>query len=173
MSSSVLFPSSQQSFDFTITGSSPIFVSFASCSTSLLKSFISRVIGQVSRYIPGAQVKVVVGYEAEQIKRHTAGYDLSYVVNDQFASDKNIPPVAGFDFSCNPKTWVLDDVATNVQNYLGDRLRYIQIENTQIDELEAYYKNLLITNFFPNKKVNRRSFKYCRFLKRQLTKSFV
>ena len=69
-----------------------------------------------------------------------------------FASDKNIPPVAGFDFSCNPKTWVLDDVATNVQNYLGDRLRYIQIENTQIDELEAYYKNLLITNVFPNKK---------------------
>jgi len=54
------------------------------------QSVISRVIGQVSRYIPGAQVKVVVGYEAEQIKRHTAGYDLSYVVNDQFASDKNI-----------------------------------------------------------------------------------
>ena len=54
------------------------------------QSVISRVIGQVNRHIPDARIKVVVGYEAEQIKRHTAGYDVSYVVNDKFASDKNI-----------------------------------------------------------------------------------
>lgn len=69
-----------------------------------------------------------------------------------FASDKSIPPVAGFEFSCNPTTWIIDDVAGNVQIYLGDRLRYIQIENTELDQLEAYYKNLLITNVFSSKK---------------------
>lgn len=54
------------------------------------QSVISRVIGQANRYIAGVQITVVVGYNAEQIKNHTAGYGISYVVNDKFASDKNI-----------------------------------------------------------------------------------
>lgn len=54
------------------------------------QSVVSRVIGQVNRHIPDARIKVVVGYEAEQIKRHTAGYDVSYVVNNKFTKDKNI-----------------------------------------------------------------------------------
>jgi len=69
-----------------------------------------------------------------------------------FASDKSIPPVAGFDFSCNPKKWTVDKTAKDVQGYLSDRLRYIQIENTEVDVLEAYYKNLLITNVFSDSK---------------------
>ncbi|MFA6519695.1 MAG: NTP transferase domain-containing protein [Candidatus Paceibacterota bacterium] len=54
------------------------------------QSVISRAIGQVNRYIPDAKIKVVVGYNREQIENHTAGYGISYVVNDKFASDKNI-----------------------------------------------------------------------------------
>jgi len=69
-----------------------------------------------------------------------------------YASDKSIPPVAGFEFSCNPKTWTIDEVAAKLENYLGDRLRYIQIENTNLDELDAYYRNLLIDKVFFSKK---------------------
>lgn len=54
------------------------------------QSVISRVIGQANRYIPDAKIKVVVGYNREQIENHTAGYGISYVVNDRFTSDKNI-----------------------------------------------------------------------------------
>ena len=54
------------------------------------QSVISRVIGQINQYIPDAQIKVVVGYNREQIEKHTASYDVSYIVNDKFASDKNI-----------------------------------------------------------------------------------
>lgn len=69
-----------------------------------------------------------------------------------YASDRSIPPVAGFEFSCNPKTWIIDEVAANLRNYLGDRLRYIQIENTNLDELNAYYRNLLIDKVFFSRK---------------------
>ena len=67
---------------------------------------------------------------------------------DESSNYINIPPLSKFDFSCNPKTWFIEDVKRDVKDILSDNLRFLRVEGVNNADYGENYVNLVVDNVF-------------------------
>src|SRR3989344_5526379 len=69
-----------------------------------------------------------------------------------YAKDKNslisIPPIAEFNYECNPNTWTLNEVRENIEEYLGTISRLFRVEGANNDVRGEFYNSLIIGDVF-------------------------
>ncbi len=56
----------------------------------------------------------------------------------------DIPPIAKFDYSCNPKTWIMEDVKEDVKEILSDGMRFLRVKGAENFDYGGNYINLVI-----------------------------
>ncbi len=75
-----------------------------------------------------------------------------------YAKDKNsvlsIPPIAGFNYECNPDTWTLSEIRGNIATYLGVISRLFRVEGTNNDIRGEFYDSLVIGDVFSKEHEN-------------------
>ncbi len=86
----------------------------------------------------------------ELIARHSKDED----------SEISIPPLYKFDNKCNPKNWLMTDVADNVKEILSDNLRFLRVEGADNLDYGNDYINLVIDRVFTRNYDVRIDFNY-------------
>ncbi len=67
---------------------------------------------------------------------------------DEDSKIVDIPPMAKFDYSCNPKTWIMENVREDVKEILSDGMRFLRAEGADNFDYRGIYVNLVIDNVF-------------------------
>src|SRR3989344_2731101 len=60
----------------------------------------------------------------------------------------DIPPMSKFDYGCNPKTWLVEDIKRDVKEILSDNLRFLRVVGVNNADYGANYVNLVVDNVF-------------------------
>src|SRR3989344_1779868 len=60
----------------------------------------------------------------------------------------DIPPTSKFDYSCSPKTWLIDDVKKDVKSILSDKMRFLRVDGADNLDYGENYVNLVIDKVF-------------------------
>ncbi|MBI2508232.1 hypothetical protein HYV89_04740 [Candidatus Woesearchaeota archaeon] len=60
----------------------------------------------------------------------------------------SIPPIGKLDFSCNPKTWLMENVKENIKEILSDNMRFLRVEGAGNLDYGEDYVNLFVDDVF-------------------------
>ena len=98
-----------------------------------------------------SELKALYGMAIDILNRELRNAPIEFITMNlisTYASDKDIPPTAGFDYTCNPKNWILQETGEKIKDYLSDRMRYLQVEGTSNDNHGAFYRSMMLTDVF-------------------------